>query len=396
MVGGALDWTAGLLGFGPRSATLLQLVRNLGTVVTVGVILWVPLRRADGGPLPALQALAVMTAAVVLLGPVVHLWYLLWAIPFFAVLKLSRRGRWPALIAVSMIGGLVAPLDSSLHGAYLAIVLGSMLVAWLVPVLLLTPAGPGADRRDRHRRVGCRCLPQAIRSRTPEKSACTSSIRSTDRDHGNCSARRRAAARRATRGRPATSSTASARAPGSGAPQAPEAASTSSRAPPRSAVTTGVPLARASRTASPNVSPGADRQRHVGGGDRAAQLGPAVDEPVEPHRRPGRQLDELVEVRAVAVHVQRTGTPRRCSSTAVATARCGDFSRESRPTWASRSTPSPARRRARPEGLEVDAERHPADRTAGVVGDLAELRLGVARGHHDRVEAAHQQPVEQP
>ena len=35
----------------------------------------------------------------------------------------------------------MAPLDSSLHGAYLTIVLGSMFVALLVPVLLLTRRG---------------------------------------------------------------------------------------------------------------------------------------------------------------------------------------------------------------------------------------------------------------
>ena len=78
-----------------------------------------------------------MTAVSVLLGPVVHLWYLLWVVPFFVAMKLSRVAL-AGVIAASTIGGLVAPLDSSLHGAYLAIVLGSMLVACLVPVLLLT------------------------------------------------------------------------------------------------------------------------------------------------------------------------------------------------------------------------------------------------------------------
>jgi hypothetical protein len=137
LTGGALDWTAGLVGLDLAPATMLHLVRNVGTLVTVGVILWATFRGATGDRHRALHGLAVMTATAVVLGPVVHLWYLLWVVPFFAVMKLSRLAM-AGLIAVSTVGGLVAPLDSSLHGAYLAIVLGSMLVACLVPVLLLT------------------------------------------------------------------------------------------------------------------------------------------------------------------------------------------------------------------------------------------------------------------
>lgn len=138
LVGGAFDWTAALAGVDLAPATLLHLVRNLGTVATLGVILWVTFRGPTGDRSRALHALGVMTAVTVLLGPVVHLWYLLWVVPFFAVMKLSRLALG-GLLAVSTVAGLVAPLDSSLHGAYLAIVLGSMLVACLVPVLLLTP-----------------------------------------------------------------------------------------------------------------------------------------------------------------------------------------------------------------------------------------------------------------
>ena len=102
------------------------------------MILWVTLRGETGNRARALHGLAVMTAATVLLGPVVHLWYLLWVAPFFAVMKLSRLAL-AGLIAASTVAGLVAPLDSSLHGAYLAIVLGGMLRSRaLVPVLLLT------------------------------------------------------------------------------------------------------------------------------------------------------------------------------------------------------------------------------------------------------------------
>ena len=157
LVGGAFDWTAGLLGVDLAPATLLHLVRNLGTLSTVVVVLWVTLRGETGDRTRALHGLAVMTAATVLLGPVVHLWYLLWVVPFFAVMKLSRVAL-AGLLAASTVAGLVAPLDSSLHGAYLAIVLGSMLVASLVPVLLLTARA----RRRIERIVSAEWLPVGL------------------------------------------------------------------------------------------------------------------------------------------------------------------------------------------------------------------------------------------
>ena len=83
---------------------------------------------------------------MVVLSPVVHLWYFLWAVPFLAVRRLSR-GAMTALVAWSVVGGLVAPLDSSLHGAYLVIIFGVMLVAALLALLLLTRSS--RDRLDR-------------------------------------------------------------------------------------------------------------------------------------------------------------------------------------------------------------------------------------------------------
>ncbi|MGB0191601.1 MAG: hypothetical protein ACPF9W_11610 [Nocardioides sp.] len=53
-----------------------------------------------------------------------------------------------------MIAGLVAPMDSSLHGAYYAIVLGSMIVAILAPVLLWTRGA-----RERVERIAAAHLP---------------------------------------------------------------------------------------------------------------------------------------------------------------------------------------------------------------------------------------------
>ncbi|CAB4703707.1 unannotated protein [freshwater metagenome] len=143
LAGGLLDDVAGVLGAGLAPATFLGLVRGLGLLVIAGVAGWVALRRPTGSRPSALASVALVVATMVVLSPVVHVWYLLWLPPFVAVLRLPPLGTW-GLVGASTVFGLVAPLDSSLHGAYTAIALGSVLVALLVPVLLLTT---GARRR---------------------------------------------------------------------------------------------------------------------------------------------------------------------------------------------------------------------------------------------------------
>ena len=107
-----------------------------------------------------MTALPVVMGLSVLLSPVVHLWYFLWLLPFAAALRLSRLAT-VAVIATSVIGGLVAPLDSSLHRAYLAIVIGSLAVAGAVLVLLLTRTA-----RDRIEKIAS--APWLPAPRTPE------------------------------------------------------------------------------------------------------------------------------------------------------------------------------------------------------------------------------------
>lgn len=140
VVGGALDWVFALLGADLEPATFLDLVRNLASAASLGVAVWVALRWPTGDRAEGLRAMAALIGATLLLSPVVHLWYFLWLVPFLAALKLPRVGA-TAVVALSVVVGLVAPLDSSLHGAYTAIVMGSMFVALLVPVLLLTRRG---------------------------------------------------------------------------------------------------------------------------------------------------------------------------------------------------------------------------------------------------------------
>jgi hypothetical protein len=113
------------------------LTRLVGGLGAFGIGGWLLLRGPTGRRDVALAAVGATVLAFVLLSPVVHLWYFLWAVPFLAARRLSRAAM-TALVALSVVGGLVAPLDSSLHGAYLVIVFAVMLVAGLVALLLLT------------------------------------------------------------------------------------------------------------------------------------------------------------------------------------------------------------------------------------------------------------------
>lgn len=143
LVGQLLDWLSATLGSGLDPTAFRDLVRGLAMVALVGFAGWIALRRPTGDAHGAVRAAALLIGASLLLSPVVHLWYLLWLTPFLAVLRLPRPGT-VALLGVSVLGGLVAPLDSSLHGAYLVIMAGAMSVAALTGILLLT-------RRSRER-----------------------------------------------------------------------------------------------------------------------------------------------------------------------------------------------------------------------------------------------------
>ncbi|GAA1928329.1 hypothetical protein GCM10009797_22610 [Nocardioides hwasunensis] len=164
LLGGWLDLLARLVGMATPAGTFLDLVRLVAQVGIVAVSAWVVLRLPAGDRGGSVRALAIVMGATVALSPVVHLWYFLWVVPFVAVLRLSRSAM-AALVAVSLVSGLVAPMDSSLHGAYLAIVIGSLVVAGAAVLLLVT-------RRARERLAGI------------TTDEWTSSIDSTVADHG--------------------------------------------------------------------------------------------------------------------------------------------------------------------------------------------------------------------
>lgn len=137
VLGRLLDWIALHLGLGTPPETFRDLVRLLAELLALGIIARTALTCRSGDRVAAIGAVAVSAGSFVLLAPVVHLWYLLIVPPFLAPLHRSRVTT-SLLVGGSVVFGLVAPLDSSLHGAYEAIVLGTAMVVVLLPLLLLT------------------------------------------------------------------------------------------------------------------------------------------------------------------------------------------------------------------------------------------------------------------
>ena len=117
-------------------------VRGAGTVLALGVAAWAALRWNTGERHTAVRAVAVVTGLLVLLSPVVHLWYLLWPLPFLAALPLRRSLAW-LLVGGSIVAALFSPLEPSLRGDARAIWV-STLVALAGGALLLL--GPGTRR----------------------------------------------------------------------------------------------------------------------------------------------------------------------------------------------------------------------------------------------------------
>jgi alpha-1,6-mannosyltransferase len=90
------------------------------------------------------RAVALVMLTVVVLSPVVHHWYLLWCVPLLAVCHLGPRAS-AALLHVSWLLALVAPLDSSLEGAGTVIVMAVLLVGAVA--LLVVHGHRSAQRR---------------------------------------------------------------------------------------------------------------------------------------------------------------------------------------------------------------------------------------------------------
>jgi len=96
MLVGGLTSAAGLT---VDDAMVVSISRLIGTVAALGIVAWLALRPEGRSPTRG-AALAFLT--VVLLGPVVQPWYLLWFLPLFAATGLRPV---PLRMAIILIGG---------------------------------------------------------------------------------------------------------------------------------------------------------------------------------------------------------------------------------------------------------------------------------------------------
>jgi alpha-1,6-mannosyltransferase len=115
--------------FGPHSAlaTTVTVTRVIGVLGALGVGTWALLTRPPGVRPAAIAAVAWTLAAFTVLSPVVHPWYFFWALPLLSVIRSGPRVR-NSLVAVNLILAVSAPLNSSLSGLYMPIVVTATLV----------------------------------------------------------------------------------------------------------------------------------------------------------------------------------------------------------------------------------------------------------------------------
>jgi alpha-1,6-mannosyltransferase len=131
------------LGLGDHTTSVLMLARAAGLVAAAGacvLLLW----RCWRGRVEPLAGLGVGLGAVVLLGPVVHPWYLLWAVIPLAASASHPVFRTTATVASAVLAVVVAPTGSDfLFRAWvLPSAIAAAVVTLIVPVLLVRRRTP--------------------------------------------------------------------------------------------------------------------------------------------------------------------------------------------------------------------------------------------------------------
>ncbi len=121
-------WIGSLLGLGDHTASVLALTRLAGLAASGGVCLLL-LWRCWRGQLEPLAGLGIGLGAVVLLGPVVHPWYLLWAAIPLAASATHPVFRTTATAASALLAVVVAPTGSDF-----------LFRAWVVPSAIAAAA----------------------------------------------------------------------------------------------------------------------------------------------------------------------------------------------------------------------------------------------------------------
>jgi alpha-1,6-mannosyltransferase len=132
-----------VLGLGDHTTSVLALTRAIGLATAGGVCLLL-LWRCWRGRVEPLAALGAALGAVVLLGPVVHPWYLLWAVIPLAASATHPAFRLSATTASAVLALVVAPTGSDfLFRAWVVpSAIAAAAVSLIVPLLLVRGRTP--------------------------------------------------------------------------------------------------------------------------------------------------------------------------------------------------------------------------------------------------------------
>jgi alpha-1,6-mannosyltransferase len=132
-----------VLGLGDHITSVLALTRDIGLAMAGGVCLLL-LWQCWRGRIEPLTAIGAALGAVVLLGPVVHPWYLLWAVIPLAASATHPTFRLTATAASAVLAVVVAPTGSDfLFRAWVVpSAIAAAAITLIVPMLLLRGRTP--------------------------------------------------------------------------------------------------------------------------------------------------------------------------------------------------------------------------------------------------------------
>ncbi|MGH3685195.1 MAG: polyprenol phosphomannose-dependent alpha 1,6 mannosyltransferase MptB [Pseudonocardiaceae bacterium] len=167
-------WIGSLLGLGDHIISILTLTRLAGLAAAGGaclLLLW----RCWRGRVEPLSGLGVGLGVVVLLGPVVHPWYLLWAAIPLAASATRPAFRTTATVASAVLAVVVAPTGSDfLFRAWvLPSAISAAAITLIVPMLLVRGRTPPLSVVCPGVSPGPRAAQRALRASSPGSGVAT-------------------------------------------------------------------------------------------------------------------------------------------------------------------------------------------------------------------------------
>ncbi|MEZ5185865.1 MAG: polyprenol phosphomannose-dependent alpha 1,6 mannosyltransferase MptB [Candidatus Nanopelagicales bacterium] len=158
-LGMIVGWLVRMVGLGDNTDLAVAVFRAVGSLLAAGILLWLVLRPRGRS---ATRGAGLALLAVVVLGPVVQPWYLLWSLPVLVATGMAARWLHTTLLLTSVltlhgVAGTSATSDALFEfgdGLGLLLVAGLLaLIVWASPrerVLLLgDPGDPGLAPDDR-------------------------------------------------------------------------------------------------------------------------------------------------------------------------------------------------------------------------------------------------------